>query len=146
MAKIDFGHHSKILAHGVRVTGISQVVGDLKKMEKQMRKASIASAKKGIKKLEQAIRDAAPEDTGTLKKNIKGNVRKTHGGMFVSAAIVIDAPGSHWIPVEFGHSKGIDGKPVPAKPFVYPTRDRVLPGILDEMEKDLDNAFDATGS
>jgi hypothetical protein len=99
----------------------------------------------GANKLRDAIRAAAPVKRGILKKAIKAQVKTTHQGSYVSAAIVVDPEGSYWIPVEFGHSKGIDGKPVKPHPFVYPTRDRLLPEILREMEGALDEVFVAAG-
>lgn len=142
---VDFGHHSKG-RHGVRITGIREVVGDLKKMDRQARAASVKTARAGTNKLRDAIKAVAPVKRGVAKKAIKSRVRTSHKGSFVSAAIVIEPEGAHWIPVEFGHSKGIDGKPVPAHPFVYPTRDRLLPEILREMEGGLDEVFTAAGA
>lgn len=128
-----------------KITGINGVIADLKKMDRECRKVSKKAATKAAKKLAEAIRDAAPVNSGALKKSIKSRVKTFDKGQTVSAAVIVDAPGSHWIPVEFGHSKGIDGKPVPAQPFLYPTRDRVLPGLLQEIEDDVDSAIVATG-
>lgn len=142
---VDFGHHSKG-AHGIRVYGLAEVIGDLKKMDREARAASIKTARRGANKLRDAIKAAAPVKRGILKRAIKSRVKTTHQGSYVAAAIVIEAEGSHWIPVEFGHSRGIDGKPVEAHAFVYPTRDRLLPEILREMEGDLDAVFVAAGA
>ncbi len=141
----DFGHHSSG-RHGIRVYGIDDVIGDLKKMDREARAASVKTARRGANKLRDAIRAVAPVKRGILKKSIKSRVRTTHQGAYVSAAIVIDPEGAHWIPVEFGHSRGIDGKPVEAHAFVYPTRDRLMPEILREMEGDLDSVFVAAGA
>jgi HK97 gp10 family phage protein len=129
----------------IDIFGIDEVVADLKKMDRACRRVSKSSAKKAADKLRDAIKDAAPEESGDLKRAIKSEVKTFESGAVASAAVVVDAPGSHWIPVEFGHSKGIDGRPVEAKPFLYPTRDRMLPGLLDEIESDMDSAIVATG-
>jgi len=131
---------------GIDVIGIGDVIADLKKMDRDARKVSKQSARKVINKLKEAIKRAAPEDRGDLKKSIKANVRTYQSGTVASAAVVIEASGSHWIPVEFGHSKGIDGKPVPPHPFVYNTRDRLLPALLDELENDMDGVIKQTAS
>ena len=130
----------------VSVVGIDEVVADLKKMDRECRKASRTSARQVINKLKDAIKEAAPEEEGDIKKSIKANVRTRDGGQIVSAAVVIEPAGSHWIPVEFGHSKGIDGKPVPPHPFVYNTRDRLLPSLLDELENAVDGPIKQTAS
>jgi HK97 gp10 family phage protein len=129
----------------IEVIGIDDVVADLKKMDRAVRKTSTAAVKEGTDELRDAIKQAAPEDRGDLKKAIKSRVKTYDQGAVASGAVVVDAPGSHWIPVEFGHSAGIDGKPVPPHPFVYNTRDKVLPGILDKMENKVDSAIVATG-
>lgn len=129
----------------VEIFGIDDVIKDLKKMDRACRKVSKVSAKTAADKLRDAIKEAAPVEEGDLKAAIKSEVRTFENGAVASAAVVVNAPGSHWIPVEFGHSKGIDGKPVAAKPFLYPTRDRLLPGLLDGIEDDFDSAIVATG-
>jgi HK97 gp10 family phage protein len=134
-----------VSAARIDVFGIDEVIADLKKMDRACRRTSAKSAKKAADKLRDAIKDAAPVDSGDLKAAIKSQVKTFESGAVASAAVIVDAPGSHWIPVEFGHRKGIDGKPVPAHPFVYPTRDRMLPGLLDEIEDDMDSTIVATG-
>lgn len=128
-----------------KISGIEGVISDLKKMDRECRKASKKSVATVTRKLTKAIKDAVPEDEGDLKGAIKSQTKTFEKGTVVSGAVIIDTPGAHWIPLEFGHSKGIDGKPVPAKPTIYPTRDRILPGLLNEVEDDVDSAIVATG-
>jgi HK97 gp10 family phage protein len=121
----------------IEVFGLEDVIADFRDMDKESRKKSVAAVRRATNKLKNAIKQAAPEDKGILKKSIKANVRTYDQRKFASGAVVIDSPGAHWIPVEFGHSWGIDGKPVPPHPFVYPTRDKLLPEILDSIENEV---------
>lgn len=121
----------------IEVIGLADVIADFKNMDKQCRKKSVDAVRRATSKLKNAIKQAAPEDKGILKKNIRANVRTYNQRQFASGAVVIDSPGAHWIPVEFGHSKGIDGKPVQPHPFVYPTRDKLLPEILNSIEDEV---------
>lgn len=121
----------------IKVIGIEDVVNDFKRMDRETRRASTKSVRAGTNKLKNAIKDAAPVDRGDIKKAIKAQVKTYDRGQTASGAVIVDVDGRHWIPVEFGHSNGIDGKPVPPHPFVYPTRDRVLPGILNDLENDV---------
>lgn len=128
----------------VDVTGVEHLVKILKDMERQTRRISAKAVKRGTDKLRDAIKEAAPVDKGDIKKSVKSRIKTYDQGLTASGAVVIETAGSHWIPVEFGHSNGLGGKPVPPHPFVYPTRDRLLPGILDEIERDVDSIIDAT--
>jgi HK97 gp10 family phage protein len=133
-------------SHSVRIDGLSSIIGDLKKMDKEMRRASAKEARAIANELRDAIRQAAPVHRGILKKSIRAKVRVLNSGTYITAAVVFEPEGAYWIPVEFGHSKGLGGKPVPPHPFVYPTRDRVLPGLLNKMEGSLDSVLVANGA
>lgn len=130
----------------IEIFGIDDVIEDLKKMDRASRKASAKSVRSVTNKMRNAIKQAAPQDSGVLKKSIKSRVRTYDKGAVASGSVVIEAEARYWIPLEFGHSNGIDGKPVPPKPFVYNTRDKLLPGLLDELENDVDSAISQTGS
>ena len=125
----------------IKIYGIRDVINDIQKMDLAVRKAKGRAIKKGTDKLRDAIRQAAPKDSGLLKRSINSRVKHYANNTVSSAYVGMDADAQYWIPLEFGHSNGIGGKPVPPKPFVYNTRDRVLPGILDEIENEIDGTI-----
>ena len=130
----------------IKVQGLNEILRDFKKMDKDSRKTQIQAVREGINRLRDGIRLKAPVNRGVLKKSIKSSVKSYSGRKGVSAAIVIDSPGEHWIPVEFGHSKGFGGKPVPPHPFVYNTRDQLMPSILNDIEKKINNTLTKHGA
>ena len=130
----------------IKITGLNSVIKDLKKMDMDSRKRQVRAVRNGVNKLRDGIRKVAPVKSGVLRKNIKSSVRTYAQRKGVGGAVVVDSPARYWIPVEFGHSKGFGGKPVPPKPFVYNTRDRMLPGILNDIEKDIDNVLTRHGA
>ena len=130
----------------IKVTGLNEVLKDFKKMDMDTRKVQVSAVRSGINRLKDGIRQAAPVKRGILKKNIKASVKTYSGRKGLSAAIVIDTEGQHWIPVEFGHSHGLGGKPVPPHPFVYNTRDRLMPSILNDIEAKIDGVLTKHGA
>lgn len=129
----------------IEIFGVDDVIADLKKIDRACRQTSKKSLRKVVDTLRDGIKDAAPEDDGDLKAAIKSDVKTFESGVVASGRVFVEPSGSHWIPLEFGHSKGIDGKPVPPHPFLYPTRDKMLPRLLDDVEHDFDSTIVATG-
>ncbi len=106
-------------------------------MESKIRNKVIKQAsKKALKPLADAIKNAAPVDTGELKASIKPKAGKRKKGYLVTE-VNISTPEDdpHAAYLEFGTRNE------PAKPFIRPTvrtmRDEVIDTFFDELEKGL---------
>ena len=82
---------------------------DLRRLEKDIRKAAKPSIGRSAKRLEARIRAAAPVDAGDLRRSIKSSVSRD--GM----SATVRASARHALPVEAGTRHR------PATPFFYST-------------------------
>ena len=89
--------------------GFDGLAGDLRRLEKDIRRAAKPAIARSAKKLENRIRAAAPIDSGELRRSITSKVSRD--GM----SATITAKARHALPVEFGTRFR------PASPFFYTT-------------------------
>jgi HK97 gp10 family phage protein len=112
-------------------------IKDLEAMEKKISNKIIKQAsKKALKPLADAIKNAAPVETGELKASIKPKAGKRKKGFLVTEVNISTADDNiHTAYAEFGT------KNEPAKPFIRPLakqmKNEVIDVFFDELEKGL---------
>lgn len=131
----------------LKLTGLAALKGQLRAIEKEAAKQSVAAVREAFRPVLAAARATAPEDTGLLKKSTKMAVVKNQGKTVAAAGIVVkvtdkaaakaDADGSgvrNWA----WYERGVPAHGIAARPYIRPAFD----SHVDDMVSTLRTAYD----
>ena len=107
----------------VTLVGFDGLAKDLRRLEKDIRKAAKPAIARSAKRLEGQIRAAAPIDKNDLRRSIKSSVSQS------GLSATVRASAAHALPVESGTRHR------PATPFFYSTAKKNAARIRAEIDK-----------
>ena len=103
--------------------GFKGAASDLRRLEKDIRKAAKPAIARSAKRLERSIRSAAPVDKRDLRRSIKSSVSRD------GLSATVRASARHALPVEAGTRHR------PATPFFYSTANAQAAAIYAAIDK-----------
>jgi HK97 gp10 family phage protein len=123
-----------------KLEGLDDVLKALRKAEeKEIRKAVYDRGKKVAKKVLNEAKANSPmdKDASMDKGNLKDSIKNSNSKKkLVFSVYVSDKKAPYGISVEYGH-RTVDGKDVPAQPFVIPAGRKYEDEFEEEMKKAL---------